>query len=148
MATQALAQSDRRLSRHRNERTKVGAEINAFVAQRLKAARRAVGLSQTEAGDHLGLTFQQVQKYERGANRISAGTLSALAELYHRPVAWFFPDPTANQSSEPIHDLPAEFLASPYGVELAQVYLALQDDIDRRAVVIVATALVRKRASS
>ena len=49
--------------------------IDAYVGSRLRARRKEVGLSQAAVGRHLGLTFTQVQKYERGSNRISAGRL-------------------------------------------------------------------------
>ena len=73
-------------------------DFDRAIAKRLIAARMACGLSQEAAGDKLGKTFQQIQKYEKagrsdnGGNRISCGALAKLAELYGRPVAWFFQD--------------------------------------------------------
>lgn len=56
----------------------------------MKYRRALVGLSQDEVATHLGITFQQVQKYENGKNRISAGRLLQVAELLRVPVQWFY----------------------------------------------------------
>lgn len=64
--------------------------IDIHVGGRVKRRRRDQGMSQTELADALGLTFQQVQKYERGANRISASKLYEIAMALNVPVAWFF----------------------------------------------------------
>src|SRR5215475_13236549 len=65
--------------------------VDAEVAKRVRALRLERGLSQTELSDALGVTFQQVQKYERGANRISAGRLFRIAKVFDVPVTFFFP---------------------------------------------------------
>lgn len=64
--------------------------IDREIAKRLRIARIAAGVTQAGAADHLGITFQQVQKYESGDNRVSAGCLALLAQCYGRPVEWFF----------------------------------------------------------
>src|ERR1700737_4874620 len=62
------------------------------IAKRVRALRLQRGLSQTELSDALGVTFQQVQKYERGMNRISAGRLFRIAETLEVPVTFFYAD--------------------------------------------------------
>jgi transcriptional regulator with XRE-family HTH domain len=64
--------------------------VDKHVGARLRAARLEAGKSQTEVADALGITFQQVQKYEKGVNRISAGTLYELSRLFAAPVQFFF----------------------------------------------------------
>ena len=64
--------------------------VDKHVGARLRAARLEAGKSQTQVAEALGVTFQQVQKYERGANRISAGTLHELSRLFDTPVQFFF----------------------------------------------------------
>jgi transcriptional regulator with XRE-family HTH domain len=64
--------------------------IDRDIAKRLRLARIAAGVTQAAAADHVGVTFQQLQKYETGTNRVSAGSLALLAQIYGRPVAWFF----------------------------------------------------------
>ncbi|TNE65987.1 MAG: XRE family transcriptional regulator [Alphaproteobacteria bacterium] len=66
--------------------------IDISVGERLRAIRRQRGLTQSELGGTLGLTFQQIQKYERGANRISASRLALLANALAVPVGAFFED--------------------------------------------------------
>ena len=61
------------------------------VGRRVRTQRLAKGLSQTELGERIGVTFQQVQKYEKGTNRIGAGRLSRIAQALEVPVAYFFP---------------------------------------------------------
>lgn len=65
-------------------------EIDVHVGARLRERREALGLSQGKLGQHLGLTFSQIQKYEKGSNRIGAGRLFQIAEFLRVPVTYFF----------------------------------------------------------
>ncbi|WP_200477539.1 helix-turn-helix domain-containing protein, partial [Azospirillum brasilense] len=64
--------------------------VDAHVGQRVRMRRTMLGMSQEKLGEAIGLTFQQVQKYERGSNRISAGTLYRLGLVLDVPVSFFF----------------------------------------------------------
>jgi len=64
--------------------------VDQHVGARMRAARLVAGKSQTEVAECLGLTFQQVQKYEKGTNRISAGKLHELSRLFETPIQFFF----------------------------------------------------------
>ncbi len=76
--------------------------VDVHVGARLRQRRTLLGMSQTDLGDALGLTFQQVQKYERGMNRISASRLYDLARVLDVPIEHFFDDmPTAVAASSP-----------------------------------------------
>ena len=66
--------------------------VDAHVGRRVRELRVLAGLSQDALAQRVGITFQQLQKYESGANRISAGRLWRLAEALGAPVAWFFED--------------------------------------------------------
>ncbi len=66
--------------------------VDVHVGARVRLRRTLFGMTQTDLGDALGLTFQQVQKYERGANRIGAGRLYDLARVLDVPVNFFFED--------------------------------------------------------
>jgi transcriptional regulator with XRE-family HTH domain len=66
---------------------------DAEIGQRVRTLRLQRGLSQTELGKLISVTFQQVQKYEKGTNRISAGRLQRIAEVLSVPVAFFFAAP-------------------------------------------------------
>jgi len=59
------------------------------IGRRVRLQRLAKGMSQTELGDHIGVTFQQVKKYELGANRIDSGRLQRIAEVLDTPVSLF-----------------------------------------------------------
>lgn len=65
--------------------------IDKHVASRLLVARVEAGRSQTEAGAIIDVVYQQVQKFEKANNRISAGALAQLARYYGKPIDWFFP---------------------------------------------------------
>lgn len=71
-------------------------EIDAYVGQRLRDRREALGISQGRLGRHLGLTFSQVQKYEKGSNRIGAGRLFQISAFLGVPTSHFFDGLTGN----------------------------------------------------
>lgn len=60
------------------------------VGSRIRLRRNMLGISQERLGDSLGITFQQVQKYEKGTNRVGASRLQAIAEILQAPVSFFF----------------------------------------------------------
>jgi len=66
--------------------------IDVHVGKRLRLRRTLLGMSQERLGESLGLTFQQVQKYERGANRIGSSRLFELGQILDVPVSFFFDD--------------------------------------------------------
>jgi transcriptional regulator with XRE-family HTH domain len=66
--------------------------INQQISARVRSLRRMSGMTQKELADRLGLTFQQIQKYEQGTNRISAGTLYTMAQHLDVPVSSLFPE--------------------------------------------------------
>jgi len=72
--------------------TGIPSPVDVHVGARLRRRRTLLGMSQTKLGEAIGLAFQQVQKYERGANRISASRLFALSQLLDVPVQFFFDD--------------------------------------------------------
>src|ERR1043166_8592029 len=71
-------------------RVKGTTSADVEVGQRIRARRMAKGMSQTELGELVGVTFQQVQKYEKGINRVGAGRLVRVAEALDVPVSFFF----------------------------------------------------------
>ena len=91
--------------------------------------RKMLGVSQERLAEALGLTFQQVQKYERGANRISASKLYEIARFLSAPIAYFFEglgDPTAGASAAGLDDASEQhvhgFLMTSEGLELAAAF--------------------------
>lgn len=75
--------------------------IDVMVGQRLRLARLGAGMSQTKIGDAAGVTFQQVQKYEKGANRLSASRLVEFSRVLGVSVSYFFEEIEANDEVGP-----------------------------------------------
>lgn len=121
--------------------------INLHVARRLKASRMAVGISQETASSHLGVTFQQLQKYESGKNRIVAGRLAILAQLYGTRVEWYFdeaPGLSLHVETRPIsaiNDLAGDFLCLPHADDLARDFIAISDKSARLSIVKIAATI-------
>ncbi len=112
--------------------------IDVHVGSRVRLRRLLVGMSQDKLGDELGVTFQQVQKYERGANRIGASRLFQMARVLSVPISFFFEgmeDTTATGFAEgdqtPLVD---DFINSPEGVALAAAFSRIRDSRVRRRV--------------
>jgi transcriptional regulator with XRE-family HTH domain len=114
--------------------------VDLHVGGRIRMKRKVLGVSQERLAEALGLTFQQVQKYERGANRVSASKLYEIARFLNAPVAYFFEglaDPTSNDPGDPgdgpeqfVHD----FLMTPEGLELAATFPKIRKGRIRRRV--------------
>src|SRR5215470_9183707 len=100
--------------------------LDVEIAKRLRALRLQRRISQTELSQALGVSFQQVQKYERGSNRISAGRLCRIAQVLDVPVAFFFAD-VARRSSQPGHGPPNfDFLQTAGAMRLMQAYARIR----------------------
>jgi transcriptional regulator with XRE-family HTH domain len=103
--------------------------VDLHVGGRVRMRRKLMGVSQEQLADSLGLTFQQVQKYERGANRVSASKLYEIAKTLQVPVSFFFDGLADPMGGSEIDDVSAhaervvqEFLTTPEGLELAEVF--------------------------
>jgi len=93
------------------------------VGARIRMRRKSMGLSQTQLADSVGITFQQLQKYERGTNRVSASKLYGMAVTLQTSVAWFFEGmpPEADGEGDQRAQAVRRFLATEEGVELASL---------------------------
>lgn len=76
-------------------------EVDTFVGRRIRARRIELGKTQAELADSVGVRFQQVQKYETGANRVSASRLWAIADILRVPVEYFFQEAEAARAEAP-----------------------------------------------
>ena len=119
--------------------------IDAFVGTRIALRRAALGLSQTALATRLGISFQQVQKYESGSNRVSASRLHQIAMALALPVMRFFPETPDVASSE---DGPSEALrfmtASPEGRIVANHFGSIKSRDAQRAVATIVEALAAR----
>jgi len=102
--------------------------VDIHVGGRVRMRRKMLGISQETLADALKLTFQQVQKYERGANRVSASKLYDIAKTLQVPVSFFFDglaDPVTNESDDvgaAADRIITDFLNTPEGLELAEMF--------------------------
>ena len=114
--------------------------IDVHVGSRLRARRTMLGVSQTKIGGDLGITFQQIQKYEKGTNRISAGRLQEAARLLGVPVAYFF-EGAPGGSLAPVGDADhtssaiGAFLSTTEGIQLNKAFGRIEDVRLRRRLV-------------
>jgi transcriptional regulator with XRE-family HTH domain len=124
--------------------------IDVRVGTRLRLRRNMLGLSQEKLGEAIGLSFQQVQKYERGANRLGASRLHELSRVLDVPVSFFFDDadPVRAPAMGFTEPLTEEFESDPLRkremVELVQAYFAIKDAAVRRHLLDLARALATK----
>ncbi|GAN79301.1 helix-turn-helix domain-containing protein [Acidocella aminolytica] len=86
----------------RPERESRPSPIDIHVGSRIRLRRTLLGMSQERLGDALGLTFQQVQKYERGMNRVGASRLFDISRVLDVPISYFFDDMPEGMSESPI----------------------------------------------
>lgn len=110
------------------EKSAQDAFVDRHVGLRIRARRLQVGLTQAEIGEELGISFQQVQKYERGTNRVSASKLFAIARCLRTNVAYYFEGLqglTVDQDSLFEFERCLSFLAMTEGAELAKRFVGL-----------------------
>ncbi|MEW5688203.1 MAG: helix-turn-helix transcriptional regulator [Pseudomonadota bacterium] len=112
--------------------------IDEHVGRRLRIRRKQSGLSQHALGDAIGLTFQQVQKYERGGNRISASRLYEIADFLKVPVSYFFEGVVTTGIAKPGENLPPvnsdKLLEVDGGIDLARDFPRIRSPRIRQAI--------------
>lgn len=113
---------------------------DVYVGSRVRMRRKMLGFSQEKLGERLGITFQQIQKYEKGTNRIGASRLQDLARVLNVPVAFFFPDGHGAEvpgglQEDGSPDFVLEFLSSSEGLELNRSFARIKDAKVRRKVI-------------
>ena len=114
--------------------------VDARVGHRVRLRRMLMGMSQERLGELLGLTFQQVQKYEKGVNRIGAGRLFEIAGILGVPIGFFYEDAEAALNRTPgfAEDDDSgsvmEFIASGEGLQLTLAFMRIKDPKVRRRI--------------
>lgn len=126
---------------------KVPNPIDAYVGSRVRMRRLMLGMSQERLADQIGVTFQQVQKYEKGTNRIGASRLQAIANVLAVPVAFFFQqDNTQPLTTDGLgaisglEDL-SDFLTSKEGLSLNKAFMKINDPSVRQSVLMLIKSL-------
>ena len=124
--------------------------IDTHVGSRIRLRRNMLGMSQEKLGELLGITFQQIQKYEKGSNRVGASRLQAIASILNVPVSFFFEDAPGQATSQPggfAEDSDTgyvvNFLSSPEGLQLNRAFVKISDAKVRKQIL----ALVKSLSS-
>ncbi|HEX8045525.1 helix-turn-helix domain-containing protein [Rhizobium sp.] len=126
---------------------KVPNPIDAYVGSRVRMRRLMLGMSQERLAEQIGVTFQQVQKYEKGTNRIGASRLQAIAGVLAVPVAFFFQQdntqPLATDGLGAISGLEdlSDFLTSKEGLSLNKAFMKINDPGVRQSVLMLIKSL-------
>lgn len=109
--------------------------VDRHVGLRIRMRRKEMGVSQERLAEALGITFQQVQKYERGANRVSASKLWEIASALKTPVAYFYDGLGDQETLSAQRDAAQEFLCSSEGIELVSAFPRISEPAIRRKIV-------------
>ncbi|HUJ03267.1 MAG TPA: helix-turn-helix transcriptional regulator [Rhizomicrobium sp.] len=129
--------------------------IDAQVGNRVRLRRMLIGMSQEKLGELLGLTFQQVQKYEKGVNRIGAGRLFQVSRILGVPIDYFYegvvdqlPSPAPGFAEESTTQPVMEFLSSSEGLQLSLAFMRIKDSKVRKRVLDLVRSLSEEGESS
>lgn len=128
---------------------KIPNPIDIHVGARVRMRRVLIGMSQEKLGERLSLTFQQIQKYEKGTNRIGASRLQQISEILGVPVSYFFegtpvPQPTTSTGfSESASTFVVDFLSTVEGLQLNKAFIRIEDPRVRKKVVELVKALAK-----
>src|SRR5215212_6903810 len=122
--------------------------IDIHVGSRVRLRRMMLGMSQEKLGESLGITFQQIQKYEKGTNRIGASRLQHIARVLTVPVSFFFEDAPGAPADQPAgmaepkstHYV-VDFLSSAEGLQLNKAFIRIKDSKLRRKIIDLVRAL-------
>ena len=125
--------------------------VDRHVGARIRMRRLMLKISQTQLGDALGLSFQQLQKYEKGSNRVGASRLQHIASILQVPVSFFFEEVPVNRS-EPaqISDAPSPesvtaFVSTTDGLKLIRAFTSIKNTNMRRCIVQLVEHIVRPK---
>jgi transcriptional regulator with XRE-family HTH domain len=125
--------------------------VDAQVGSRVRLRRMLIGMSQERLGELLGLTFQQVQKYEKGVNRIGAGRLFDVSRILGVPIDYFYESVSSqigggrgfseNETSPPV----MEFVSSGEGLQLSLAFMRIKDPKVRKRVLDLVKSLAEEK---
>jgi len=110
-------------------------QIDILVGRNVRLYRLNAKLSQTALGERIGVTFQQVQKYERGSNRVGASRLTQIATALGVPITAFFEGIKHSPTAEATADMPLDLIADAQALKLAKAFAEISDVALRRTIV-------------
>jgi transcriptional regulator with XRE-family HTH domain len=114
---------------------KAATPMDALVGSRLRTRRKQLRISQERLGKEVGVSFQQIQKYENGSNRIGASRLAEISKVLDVPVAFFFTGSSGGSSTDSDRADARAVLSEPGATELLQAYALIESPALRNAVV-------------
>jgi transcriptional regulator with XRE-family HTH domain len=120
--------------------------VDLHVGRRARMRRLMLGMSQTTLGEKIGITFQQIQKYEKGTNRISASRLQQLSRILQVPVPFFFEGLSDDKGQTRQPDYVAEFLATSEGLALIDAIARIQNAPLRHSIVNLVDEIAQSRS--
>lgn len=124
-------------------------QIDINVGARIRLRRTLLGFSQAKLAASLGVTFQQVQKYEKGINRVGASRLQAIATVFDVPVSFFFEDSASPEADgKPLENDFTQFLETPEAIALNTAFAKIQDSDVRRKVLSLVKSIASQDVSS
>lgn len=130
------------MAENKKENKKKPNPIDVHVGSRIRLRRNMIGMSQEKLGELLGITFQQVQKYEKGSNRVGASRLQAIASILSVSVGFFFEDAPGQETGqaegfgeESQAKYVVDFLNTPEGLQLNRAFVLISDPKVRRRIV-------------
>lgn len=107
--------------------------VDVHVGKRIRHRRWLVGMTQQQLAERVGIKFQQIQKYETGANRVSASRLWDIADSLDVPVSFFFEGiEPAGESTEKVDNVPADILGDKEALDLVRSYYSIPENQRRR----------------
>jgi transcriptional regulator with XRE-family HTH domain len=127
-------------------RTKRPDGVDKIVGRNIRAYRLAKGLSQTDLGNKVGITFQQIQKYEKGVNRVGSGRLFEISRVLGVSVLLLF-EGTEITSSKKAESSPLNLLADPLSRRLVQAFSDISESQTRHSLVVLVESMVGGRKS-
>jgi transcriptional regulator with XRE-family HTH domain len=128
----------------RDATPKAAGAIDRHVGSRIRLRRLQIAMSQERLADTLGITFQQVQKYEKGTNRVSVSRLHQIAAALEVPLSYFYPEatsPAAEAGGQEVTDLVSEIAGTPDALALLHAFARIENRATRRRVVDLVQAL-------
>jgi len=127
--------------------------VDKYVGSRVRMRRIMLGMSQEKLGDALGLTFQQIQKYEKGTNRVGASRIQQIAEVLQIPVSFLFEGgPTSSPGKDSFGEgtsptYVSDFLATSEGLALTRAFTRIADGKLRRSIVDLVEQIAAREAT-
>jgi transcriptional regulator with XRE-family HTH domain len=124
--------------------------IDVHVGSRIRLRRNMLGMSQEKLGENLGITFQQIQKYEKGTNRVGASRLQAISTILNVPVSFFFEDAPGREGveatglAEDSTTYVVDFLNSAEGIQLNRAFARISEPKVRRKIIDLVKALAQE----